>query len=732
MATSEPSAPKSLASLYWLRPDRLPVLRQDEISECGLACLAMLLSYHGLRIDLRSLRKRYPVSTRGTNLKQLMAMAEALGLNVRAVRFELEDIAQLQTPALLHWDINHFVVLASATARRVVVHDPAVGKRVLSTQVASKHITGIALEISPARSFTPRDERSPELRLRDLWTQQSGFQRVLLHTLMLSLVLQAATLVAPLFLQLVVDDVIQQHDASILLVLALGFGFVALVRVATESLRSFVVLSAGSLLSFQFSQNLMRHLLRLPMAFFEKRHVGDIASRFQSIEPVKQLLVTDLVEGLVDGLMASTTLAMMFWFSPKLATIVLLTTSVYVLLSALLSGPLRQRLQESILCRAKDTSTFLETIRTIQAVKLFGKESDRLNYWLNRHADVANAEFRLGKVRTGQETLTHLLKGSETLLVVYFAALSVLATEMTVGMLFAFIAYKTAFVEKVTSLVEKLLELRKLRVHLQRLADVVQTPPEEPDQAASRSLRDFDGSLRVRNLGFAYSRDEKAIFTDVSFEIRKGEALAIVGGSGSGKTTLLKVLTGLLRPTAGDVDLGHGCILHRNVLASEYRKNLGVVMQDDQLLSGTIGDNISFFDPNPDAERVVSCAKTACIHTDILAMTMGYETLVGDMGSLLSGGQKQRVLLARALYRDAPMLFMDEGTSHLDLATERQLNDNLKQLRVTRVMIAHRPDTLRLADRVYSLPDRAFIRPEPHTEPVQDDGSGPRLLEQSG
>lgn len=685
------------------------MIRQDEISECGLACLAMLLSYHGRRVDLRSLRQRHPVSHRGSNLKQLMSLAESLNLNVRAVRFELDDVAQLETPALLHWDLNHFVVLASSGRGRLVVHDPAIGKRVLRPREASKHITGIALEVSPAKAFRPGDERAQRLRLHHLWSAQRGLGGVLVRTLWLSLLLQVAVLVSPFFLQLVVDDVIQQRDESILAILALGFAFVALIRVATESLRSYLVLSAGSLLSFQISQNLMRHLLRLPMTFFEKRHIGDIASRFQSIEPIKQLLLTDLVEGLVDGLMASTTLVMMFLYSPKLASIVLLITGMYALLSAILSELIRQRLQESILCRAKDTSTFIETIRVAQALKLFGKEGDRLNYWLNRHADVANAEFRLGKVRIGQQTLTRLLEGTEALLVLYFAALSVLATELTVGMMFAFIAYKTAFVDKVTSLVGKLSEARKLSVHLQRLSDVVLASPEEPDEASSRRLEGFDGGLSVSNLSFSYAPDEEPIFSGVELDIRPGEALALVGASGCGKTTLLKVLTGLLEPTCGEISLRPGCVLHRNVLPSEYRRHIGVVMQDDQLLSGTISDNVCFFDPHPNTERVVACAKTACVHDEILEMTMGYETLVGDMGSLLSGGQKQRILLARALYRGAPMLFIDEGTSHLDLATERQLNDNLRRLSVTRVMIAHRPDTLRLADRVYSLPERTFL-----------------------
>ncbi len=676
----------------------MQLIYQSEAAECGLACMAMIANHHGHQLDLSTLRNRYAVSLKGANLQHLMQLGDQMGLAGRALRLDLEHLSQLQLPCILHWNMNHFVVLKKVTAKHIVILDPGAGERKVAMDEVSTAFSGVALELKPTQEFKKIDERV-KLGLTAFWTKVEGLVPSLLKIFALSLMLQIFLLASPYYMQLVVDDVLVSMDQPLLAVLAMGFGLMMLLKVVTHALRGWVILHLGSVMNLQMATNLFRHLLHLPLSYFEKRHIGDIVSRFGSLAQVRELMTTSLVEGVIDGIMAITVLVMMFIYSPQLAVVVIAAVVIYALLRWALYKPLRERTEASIVASAKEQSNFMETVRGMQSIKLFGQQSQRLNLWQNRFADTINENFRLGKWQISYQTINQLLFGIENTLVVFLAAYAVMDGMMSVGMLFAFMTYKSQFTERTAALIEKIVQLYMARLHLNRLADIALT--EKEDEGGVGQQREISGSIKVSGLSYRYSATDPLLFSDLDFEIKAGESVAIIGPSGTGKTTLAKLMLGLLSSESGKIEVDGVDIRHLGL--RQYRQQVAAVMQDDQLMTGSLAENIAFFDTQMDMERVVSCAQLAGIHHDVAAMPMGYNALIGDMGSSLSGGQRQRILLARALYRRPKILFLDEATSSLDVQLEHHVNGAIKQLNMTRLIIAHRPETILSADRIVQL-----------------------------
>ena len=678
------------------RNGHLPEIRQAAATECGLACLAMIACYYGRRNDLNALRREYPVSLKGATLRTVMDIAAELGLAGRPLRLEIEHLRSLRTPAILHWDMNHFVVLRHVGRSGITIHDPAFGVRRFALAEVSKHFTGVALELTPDGAFRAY-QPAPKLSLLDFLGQISGLGPALIQTLVLSAVLQLYVLASPFYMQIVVDNAIAKNDHDLLLVLALGFALFLLINTGATLIRARVLTYAQRALAFQMGTSLFRHLLRLPMTYFEKRHVGDLVSRFSSTEPVRALLAEGLVTALIDGTMALLTGAMIFLYRPSLSLVVLAALALYVALRIAFYHLMRRRTLDLIEARSRESTTFIETMRAVQSIKIFTRETERSAVWMNRYAEVVRAEASTGLLKQAFHVANEAIFGLENVLIIYLGAQAALAGEMTIGMLFAFISYKHQFVEKAAQLVERAIEYRMLDLHLERLSDIAGAEPEQGHCRPAAYQQPIEGNIEIRDLCFRYAEGEPFLLRNVNLSIRTGEYVAITGPSGCGKTTLLKVILGLLAPTSGEI-MVDGVPLR--VLGHQaFRKSIGVVMQDDQLLSGSIADNICFFDESFELDHMMHCAELAGIHEEICRMPMTYNSLIGDMGTSLSGGQKQRVLLARALYRRPRLLFMDEGTSHLDVATERQVTAAVKALGLTRVIIAHRPETIASAPR---------------------------------
>ncbi len=688
-----------LKLIQFSNKNKLPLVRQSEVAECGLACLAMIASYHGYHTDLLSLRRRFTISLKGATLEQLVDIADNIKLNTRPLRLDLEELEQLQLPAILHWDLNHFVVLKKVNHKFAWIHDPAKGDYKLSIAEVSKYFTGIALELMPCAGFEKKEDKEP-MPLSYFWSQVSGLKRVLFQVFTLSLLLQVFALVSPLFMQIVLDDIVISQDLDLLLVVAGSFLLLAIVSQATSVLRSLILMHLGTTLSVQMTSNLFRHLLRLPLKFFDTRHLGDIVSRFGSLGSIRTLLTTGLVAVFLDGIMAITTLIMMFIFLPMLAWVVVIVVAIYALIRIVAYLPFRRLNEEQLITSAKESSVFMETIRAVQSIKVFGKEVQRQTLWHNCYADSINIGIRTQKLGLVFEVANSMLFAVENVLVIYLGAKAIINAEISIGMLIAFMSYKGQFTGKASALINKAIEYKMLSMHLSRVADIAMTDIEHGIDDTLNGTK-LTGQLTLNNLSFRYDDTQPYTFEGVNFTFNQGESVAIIGGSGTGKTTLLKIMLGLLHPDNGGVEVNDLPI--SSVGLRNYRSQVSAVMQDDQLLSGSLSDNISFSDPKIDNDRVEECARLAAIYDDIMQMPMGFNSLVGDMGTSLSGGQKQRVLLARALYKQPKILFLDEATSHLDTKLELAVNTAIKQLNITRIIIAHRPETIRSADRIVRL-----------------------------
>jgi len=422
------------------------------------------------------------------------------------------------------------------------------------------------------------------------------------------------------------------------------------------------------------------------------------------VQQIQKTLTTSFLEVLLDGALVLTTLAMMALYSPLLSGIVLAFVLAYALLRWALFAPMRRATEEALVHDAKKTSHFLESLRGVMAIKLFAAEADRQARFMNLVVDAMNADIVVRRLEVTLTVANRGLFGLERVLVIWIGASLVLDHGLTVGMLLAFVAYKEQFSQRVGALIDKWAELKMLKVQGERLADIVLSKPETVHSAMPGLASEADNApprIELRDVGFRYSDSEGDVLRGVNLSVEPGESIAIVGPSGCGKTTLIKLMLGILAPAHGEVLVGGRPL--EAVGASTWRSMVGTVMQDEPLFAGSIADNISFFDARPDMERIVECARVASVHDEIAALPMGYYTLIGEMGATLSGGQKQRVLLARAFYKRPRVLFLDEATSALDVERERMVNQAVRQLRLTRVIVAHRPETIASADRVVVL-----------------------------
>jgi ATP-binding cassette subfamily B protein RaxB len=682
---------------------------QAEAAECGLACLCMVMSHHSRPTELFELRRQFGAGLKGQNLRGLIQHASASGFTTRPLKLAIEELNQLQLPCILHWDLDHFVVLETVGRKSITVLDPAAGRRRLTLEQVSQHFTGVALELTPIADFEPQ-AAAQRISLGSLTGRVSGLWRSLAQIFAVAVVLELFAIVAPLLQQMLVDDVITSGDRDLLTVVVLGFGLLMTVQTLIGLTRSWMVIVLGQTLSLQWTGNVFAHLVRLPVAFFEQRHLGDITSRFGAVHDIQRTLTNATIESVLDGLMAIAALVMMLVYAPTLATVTLVAVALYGLLRWASYGPFRNATAERLVVAAKENTHFLETLRAMTPLKLFGRGEERRSRWQNLVVEVQNRDVRTAKMGMAFGTANTFIFGVENLLVLWLGGRLIMGglagggassgAGLTVGMLFAYLSYKGQFTARVSALINYAVDLKMLGLHAERLADICLEPPEK-DDIPPNDLDHLSPSLELKGVSFRYGEGEPWVLKNVNFRVGAGEIVAVIGASGAGKTTLLKIVLGLLQPTEGEVL--YGGLPLRQLGVQNVRRHIGTVMQEDVLLTGSLGDNIAFFDVSPDLQRVEACARMAQLHDDIVRMPMGYHTLVGDLGTGLSGGQKQRLLLARALYKQPRVLALDEATSHLDIGNERAVTAAIGHLQLTRLIIAHRPETIAGAQRVVQL-----------------------------
>ncbi|MDH5737941.1 MAG: peptidase domain-containing ABC transporter [Gammaproteobacteria bacterium] len=689
---------------FGLHAKALPMIYQSQDGECALACLAMISGFHGHKIDLLNLRRRAGDQANGCSLARLSDMAASLKLAPRALSLELEELCRLTLPAILHWDFNHFVVLQSVNARYFTVHDPALGIRQLSAKAMDKHFTGVALELRPLKDFKRQDDRN-HLRLSDLIPLDSNTRQSLGKLLTLSLLTQILILCSPLYLQLVVDEVLIKQDSDLLLTLAGGFLFLFLLSALGQTLMAISVIYLSSQLSCTAAISVFYHLIQLPTRYFIQRQTGDILSRFHSTQPLQAFVSHSLTQMLVSCVILIGSLAILIYYSRVLTGVILCFLLAYLILRLAAFQPLKHASHEVIVQQARLESRLMETLSVIPTLKHNQALETRAKDWSNDYIESTNANIRLENKKLGFDLAGKMIQGLGHILIIYLAASQVIAGSMSLGMLYALLAYRNHLNGSAITVIDEYFQLKMLGLHLDRLADICLTEKEEAVALSTVAITQASNQdiqhIELKEVDFYWEEQKTPLFTKVNLRLAKGKFLAIEGNSGSGKSTLLRIMLGQLKPTAGDIRVNHYAMTGPgNAIIKE---KVAAVMADDRVISGTIASNITLDKDQTDYAQLLEAASITGLDTVVQGLPLGYDTPVGALGSTLSMGQIQRLILTRALYQQPSWLFLDEGTAHLDQQSEAAIMQRLRGAGITVVFTTHRTSLLSLADEVIQL-----------------------------
>lgn len=687
------------------RRRRLRHVAQNQQSECGLACLAMIADFHGLRMDIAAARTKAGGSGRGITLKSLMEAAERLGLSGRPLRLELKELPRLQLPCVLHWNLDHFVVLGKVRENRALILDPARERRWWRIEQLDPHFTGVALELSPDAQFRAEDLRK-SLPLKPIARSFRHLARTLTGLTIIALALEALSLAPPILSQILIDEVTASRDSDLLRSMLLAMGLLAAVMIPLQLLQTWIGIWLTTSISLQTSRNLTQRLFSLPVRFFRQRHVGDVVSRMQSLSPIINFATGSIVSGIINLLKMTLTGVVMLLYSPVL---MLLSVAGLALRSGLVWSvlPAQRRLErDGLVAGAKQSSALLESLRGSETVKALAGETERITVWQTHLVRKLNLKVRSGRIGMFSGAGLSVLSEAEQIAFLGIGVLALFNGQLTLGALFAFMTLRGRFSGALAALIALFQQAYMLRLHAERLGDIVEHETEPTDGLPVESLR---GRFEARDLGFRYGSTEGFVLRGFSCSIEAGQLVVLTGPSGCGKSTLLKLIAGVETATEGRL-LADGIEIEK-YRRKEYRRQLGVVLQGDVLFRGGIAENIAFFDPAPDTALIDEVARLVAVDEEVRRFPMGMATQIGDMGSNLSGGQAQRILLARALYRQPRALILDEATSHLDPETEERIVKMLRGLGLTVICAAHRPAILRYADQVIDLSPPRSGRP---------------------
>ena len=656
---------------------QVPMLMQTEPAECGLMCIAMVAGYYGETPEVAYLRREHRISMKGTSFEQLMRLAGVLKLSSRALRVDVTALKEIAKPCVLHWDQQHFVVLVKTSTRRVVINDPAHGQSVISWRKLAEHFSGAVLELSPTHEFTePRNAPPAKLKLWELTGRVVGLKKSLWQLFALGLSIETVVLVTPFFMQWVTDHALVTGDRELLFALVWCFAALMVIRNLLEGVRAWAVAVLSTWFNVQWTANIFSHLLRLPVLYYQRRHMGDIVSRFGVIAHIQSTMTVNFIAAIVDGMMAVGTLGVMALYSLPLTGIVFLVTLVYAVFRIACYQTQRRLGSEAMVHGANQESVFMETVRAMPTIRAQAHEPVRLAHWMNMVVNTKNSQLQQQRYTISFQTAQGLLTGLSNVAVVGFAALAIIEGRFSVGMMLAFTAYASQFSSRSLGLIDRLFDLRLLELHASRLVDIVHQKPEQDPALALLPAVDLSHAvLELRDFRFRYGNADPFVLNSVNLMVEKNQLVVIQGAPGCGKSTLIQALLGFFPIAAGDTCLGG--LTTRQMGLHNYRSHLGAVLADDKLLAGTVAENICMFSPNPDLDKIEECARRVEIFDEINKLPMRFFTIVGDLGGALSSGQRQRLCLARALYREPTFLILDEPLSQISTTRRDTILANL-------------------------------------------------------
>jgi ATP-binding cassette subfamily B protein len=683
----------------------------------------MVLGYHGKQVSLDEVRQAVGVGRGGSSADSLLRVGQAYGLRGRAVRADIEDLETLPRSAILHWKFNHFVVFDRLNGRMVDLVDPALGRRSVSMEEFRRAFTGVVLLFEPTEAFEP--EKREEKRIYGLFKLILERRDLLVRIVSMSLLVQVLSLAMPLLTGVLIDRVVPRKDYSLLMVLAVGYCLFQLFNAAAAFVRAHLLIHLRTQLEMRFTMRFLDHLIDLPYSFFQQRTSGDLMVRLGSNNSIREILTSAVASAFMDGTMASVYLILLLLANGPITLLVIVLAATRLALMAVMRLRQRQLLSQAIENQSRSQTSQVEMLSGMETLKAMGLERQAAENWSHVFVDGLNISIKRGRLDAVFNVLLSVLGTTSTVVMMFYGSYLVMSGSWTVGTMMAFNAVAGGFLGPLNSLVSSALQLQMLEVYVERLNDVMDTPVEQ-DATGLPPCGPLTGTIAIENVGFRYGPQEPLVLQDVSLQITAGHRVALVGRTGSGKSTLARVLAGLYRPASGRI-LFDGKDLNTLELRS-VRNQLGIVTQETQLFRGPIRRNIALSDPHMPLDQVVRAAKLACIHDEIIAMPMGYETTLADRGLSLSGGQRQRLAVARALAGDRRILILDEATSHLDALTEEKLNQNLASLRCTRIVIAHRLSTIQDADLILVLDAGRIIEQGTHDELLSARGSYASLV----
>ena len=686
----------ALTRLAWRpRKRRVPVVMQHEWAECGAACLAMAMSYHGRELALDEVRRELGVGRDGLDAASIVAGAERFGMRARGIRVELDELPYLPRGTILHWEFNHFVVFERLTRKHVEYVDPAAGRQRVRLERFSRSFTGVAICVEPGADFEPsklRDNRYA-IYLQQLFGQRQLITRVVVSSVML----QVLALSLPILTALLVDHVVPRRDHHLLLVLAVGLTAAVVFQVLSSLTRAHLLLQLRTNLDVRLTLSFLEHLVGLPYAFFQRRSAGDLMMRVASNTNIRETLTSNTLSALLDGSLVLIYLALICWLSPALGLLTLGLGAAQVMVFVCSRRRVADLMRENLEAQAQAQNYLVQILGGIETLKLAGAEGRAVERWSNRFVDQLNVSLDTGRLQASIDAAMGALSMSSPLLILGVGAQFVMQGQLSLGQMLALAALATGFLTPLASLVASALQLQRLGGYIERLHDVLSTMPEQ-DRSTAQPAPRLSGAVSLRNVGFRYDAKTPFVVRGVSLDIQPGECVAIVGRSGSGKSTLAGLLLGLHEPTEGEIYYDD----HRldELELRSVRRQLGFVPQHPYVFAQSLRENIAMSHPGASMDAIIKAATRAAIHADIMTMAMGYDTFVSEGGGSLSGGQRQRIALARALVAEPPLLLLDEATSALDNRTEREVMDALEQMSCARIIIAHRLSTITFADRI--------------------------------
>ncbi len=686
---------------------RVPVILQMTPHECGAACLAMVLSYHGRMMTLSECRTHLRSGRDGLSARAIAQAARDLGLRVRALSLEPDSLGQLQGPSIVHWNFDHFLVLERWSPQTVEVVDPAIGRRKLTADEFNEGFTGVVLTMEPGADFQQQKAQSNfswHSYLRRL-VQTPGTKGMLAQILGTSALLQGLGLIFPFFTLFLVDTILPRQDISALTILGLGMVVLVVSQVIFTYLRSALALYLETRLDIEVMLGFFEHMLKLPFHFFQERTSGDLLMRLGSISVIREELTGQTISAILDAALVVVYLIILLFWQPIFGLLALVFGSVQIILMLASTRRLYELTERDIAAQAESQSYLVEALTGIATLKVSASEDRALGHWSNLFFKQLNVSLRRSHLTMLVDTGREVLDALAPILLLWVGALWVLQGNMTLGAMFAVTTLAISFLGPLTSLISTAQQVQLVGAHVERIADVYETKPEQDVQSV-QVAPSLTGWIEVRNASFRYHPHAPWAIRHFSVLIEPRQKVAIVGRSGSGKSTLAMLLLGLYPLEEGEI-LYDGISIS-NMNYRTLRSQFGVVLQNTDLFSGSIRRNIASHDPSLSLEQISEAAQLAAIHDEIEHLPMGYETVIAEGGADLAGGQRQRLAIARALVNEPPIILLDEATSHLDAITEGIVDQNLSELQCTRIVIAHRLSTIRNADLILVL-DKGVI-----------------------